>query len=117
MLVTASEAGAALFFAIYAATLLWALPRAKARHLARKRARRLRRWDVRHEALFPGEVPLRPRPRCTMGGDYHLRTVPVESVGEVVAYLCLDCDAQLSENWARGPHMVAGWAGRRGWQS
>lgn len=33
---------------------------------------------------------------------HHGVVVPVESGGEVVANLCIDCDTQLPEDWERG---------------
>lgn len=34
--------------------------------------------------------------------SHHGSVVPVESGGEVVAYLCTDCDTQLPAEWVRG---------------
>lgn len=42
-----------------------------------------------------------PEPRYVRGRCRHLDVVPVESVvtGELVAHLCLTCDAQLPAEW------------------
>ena len=40
-----------------------------------------------------------PQPTYVKGACNHLEVVPVESGGEVVAHLCLTCDAQLPEEW------------------
>lgn len=42
--------------------------------------------------------------RVVLGGCPHREPVPVESIvtGEVVAALCVECDAQLPARWAGG---------------
>lgn len=42
------------------------------------------------------------RPQYIQGRCRHLRVVPVESAGQVVARLCLTCDAQLPGLLDRG---------------
>lgn len=57
------------------------------------------RWEWIEERTFGSPEPQYVRGRCR-----HREVVPVESLGvlgpvEVVAHLCLTCDAQLPAEW------------------
>lgn len=52
-------------------------------------------WLVR---LIPRRLSLSPRRKA--GGCRHLRVARVETSNDVVAHICLDCDADLPQDFA-----------------
>ena len=54
------------------------------------------RWEWVEFRSFGGRESTYIKARCN-----HLTPVPVDSIvdGEIVAHLCLDCDAQLPAEW------------------